>query len=207
MLIVSEIGAGAVNGLYGGFFELNLHGKDASLLNILPAALYVGALIGALIAGQIARFVSLKSMTAVSMILLGLVLLLFAFQSVLIVGAVIFTLDGVFNGIFLVGYNALIVKATPPVLIGRVTAATTAITALSALIAAFGIAKIVDYYNPLQNPLSPFAQNPSEILTIIFAFAGGLILLGGVIGLLIFLRAKENTEVSTTPVVAEATGD
>jgi len=210
MLIVSQIGAGAVNGLYGGFFVLNLCGdpvKDASLLNILPAALYIGSLLGSLLAGLIVRFISLKSMTVVSMLLLGLTLLLFAFQNVLIMGVVIFTLVGVFNGIFLVGYNALIVKATPHMLVGRVAAAVTSITALSALIAAFGIAKIVDYYNPLQNPLSPFAKNPSAILTTIFAIAGVLIALGGVAGFLIFVRAKEGAEVTTTPAVAEAAGD
>ena len=201
MLIVSQIGAGAVNGLYGGFFVLNLHGdpvKDASLLNILPAALHVGSLLGSLLAGLIVHFISLKSMTVLSMVLLGLSLLLFAFQNVLIVTVVIFTLVGVFNGIFLVGYNTLIVKATPQVLVGRVSAAVTSVTALSALIAAFGIVKIVDYYNPLQNPLSPFAKNPSSILTMIFTIAGVLIVLGGVAGFLIFIRAKEGVEEGTT---------
>ena len=211
MLIVSEIGAGAVNGLYGGFFVLNLHGdpvKDASLLNILPAALYIGALIGALLAGLLARFMPVKLMTVAGVTLLGLSLLLFAFQGTLIVGVAIFILVGVFQGIFLVGYNALIVRASPQMLVGRVTAAVTSITALSALIAAFGIARIVDSYNPLKNPLSPFAKNPSGILTIIFAIAGVLIALGGVAGFLIFLRAKEGTEeVNAEPEPAEATGD
>ena len=210
MLIVAQIGAGAVNGLYGGFFVLNLHGdpvKDASLLNILPAALYFGSLLGSLLAGLIARFMPVKSMTVVSVVLLGLGLLLFAFQSVFLVGAVLFALVGVFNGIFLVGYNALIVKATPQLLVGRVAGAVNSITALSSLIAAFGIARIVDYYNPLQNPLSPFAKNPSGILTIIFVIAGGLIALGGVIGFLIFIRAKEDAGVATASTVVEATGD
>ena len=210
MLVVTQIGAGAVNGLYGGFFVLNLHGdpvKDASLLNILPAALYVGALIGALLAGMIARFMPVKSMTVAGVILLGLGLLLFAFQNVLIVGVAIFILVGVFQGIFLVGYNALIVKAAPQVLVGRVNAAVSSTIALSSLIAAFGIARIVDYYNPLQNPLSPFAKNPSSILTIIFAIAGILIALGGLIGFLIFLRAKEDTGVPTAPAVVETAGD
>ena len=210
MLIVSEIGAGAVNGLYGGFFVLNLHGdpvKDASLLNILPAALYIGSLLGSLLAGLIVHFISLKSITVMSMLLLGLGLLLFAFQNALIVGVAIFTLVGIFNGTFVVGYNALIVKVTPQVLVGRVSAAVTSITALSAFITAFGIARIVEYYNPLQNPFSPFAKNPSGILTIIFAIAGVLIMLGGVVGFLIFLRAKEGVEEGTAaPAAAEATG-
>lgn len=210
MLVVSQIGAGAVNGLYGGFFVLNLHGdpvKDASLLNILPAAIGAGALIGALLAGLLARFMSVRSMTVASILLLGLGLLLFAFQSVLLVGVAVFTLVGVFQGLFLVGYNALIVKASPQALVGRVSAAVASITALSSLIAAFGIAKIVDYYNPLQNPLSPFAKNPSGILTIIFAIAGVLIALGGVVGFLIFIRAKESASALTGATVAEATGD
>ncbi|HEU5229069.1 MAG TPA: MFS transporter [Ktedonobacteraceae bacterium] len=210
MLVVSQIGAGAVNGLYGGFFVLNLHGdpvKDASLLNILPAAIGGGALIGALLAGLIARFMPVKSMTVISVIFLGLGLLLFAFQGVLIVGVAIFTLVGVFQGIFLVGYNALIVRAAPQALVGRVAAAVASITALSSLIAAFGIARIVDYFNPLQNPLSPFAKNPSGILTIIFALAGVLIALGGVVGILIFVRAKESTAATANPAVPEATGD
>lgn len=210
MLVVSQIGAGAVNGLYGGFFVLNLHGdpvKDASLLNILPAAIGGGALIGALLAGLIARFMSVKLMTVISVIFLGLGLLLFAFQGVLIVGVAIFTLVGVFQGIFLVGYNALIVKAAPQALVGRVAAAVASITALSSLIAAFGIARIVDYFNPLQNPLSPFAKNPSGILTIIFALAGVLIALGGVVGFMIFIRAKESAATTANPSVAEATGD
>jgi len=210
MLVVVQIGAGAVNGLYGGFFVLNLHGdpvKDASLLNILPAAVSIGSLIGALLAGMLARFMPVKLMTMASVILLGLILILFAFQGVLIVGVAIFTLVGVFQGIFLVGYNALIVKASPQVLVGRVSAAVSSITALSSLIAAFGIARIVDYYNPLQNPLSPFAKNPASILTIIFAIAGVLIALGGVIGFLIFLRAREGTEETSNVAVAEAAGD
>ncbi len=55
MLVVVQIGAGAVNGLYGGFFVLNLHGnpvKNASLLNILPAAIGAGALIGAQVVAE-----------------------------------------------------------------------------------------------------------------------------------------------------------
>ncbi len=210
MLVVVQIGAGAVNGLYGGFFVLNLHGdpvKDASLLNVLPAAVSIGSLLGALLAGMLARFMPVKTMTMVSVIFLGLILILFAFQSVLIVGVAIFTLVGVFQGIFLVGYNALIVKASPQSLVGRVSAAVSSITALSSLIAAFGIARIVDYYNPLQNPLSPFAKNPSGILTIIFAIAGVLIALGGGIGFLIFIRAKENTAEAAAPSVVEATSD
>lgn len=212
MLVVVQIGAGAVNGLYGGFFVLNLHGnpvKDASLLNILPAAIGAGALIGALLAGLIARFMPVRLMTVTSVILLGLGLLLFAFQSNLIVGVAIFTLVGVFQGLFLVGYNALIVKAAPQELVGRVSAAVASLTALSSFIAAFGIARIVDYYNPQQNPLSPFAKNPSGILTIIFAIAGGLIALGGVVGFLIFIRAKEGKEGMEAPVASavEATGN
>ena len=210
MLIVSQIGAGAVNGLYGGFFVLNLHGdpvKDASLLNILPAALYIGSLLGALLAGLFARFMPVKLMTVISVILLGLGLLLFAFQSVLVVGVALFVLVGLFNGIFQVGYNALIVKAAPQLLVGRVAAAVNSITALSSLIAAFGIARIVDHYNPLQNPLSPFAKNPSGILTVIFAIAGVLIALGGMIGFLIFIRAKESTQDTVAPTVAEVTDD
>jgi MFS family permease len=207
MLFVVQIGAGAVNGLYGGFFELNLHGTDANLLNILPAALYVGALIGALLAGQVARFLSVKTMVVVSVLLLGLLLLLFAFQSVLLIGVVIFALTGVFNGIFLVGYNALIVKASPHVLVGRVTAAISSITALSSFIVAFGIAKIVDYYNPLQNPLSPFAKNPSDILTIIFALAGVLIVVGGALGFWIFLRTRERSDTTSVSPAVQATSD
>lgn len=210
MLVVSQIGAGAVNGLYGGFFVLNLHGdpvKDASLLNILPAAIGAGALVGALLAGLIARFMPVKSMTVTGVTLLGLGLVLFAFQSGLVVGVAIFTFIGIFQGIFLVGYNALIVKAAPQALVGRVSAAVSSITALSSLIAAFGIARIVDYYNPLQNPLSPFAKNPSGILTIIFMIAGVLIALGGVVGFLVFIRAKESAVATAAPAVAETTGD
>ncbi|HZR45020.1 MAG TPA: MFS transporter [Ktedonobacteraceae bacterium] len=210
MLVVSQIGAGAVNGLYGGFFVLNLHGdpaKDASLLNILPAALGAGALIGALLAGLLTRFMPIRSMTVVSVILLGLGLALFAFQGVLVVGVALFTLIGVFQGIFQVGYNALIVKASPQTLVGRVSAAISSITALSSLGAAFGIARIVDYFNPLQNPLSPFAKNPSSILTIIFAIAGVLIALGGVVGFLIFIQAKESTTTTAGATAGEMTGD
>lgn len=210
MLVVSQIGAGAVNGLYGGFFVLNLHGdpvKDASLLNILPAAIGAGSLIGASLAGLIARFMTIRSMTVAGVILLGLGLILFAFQSVLALGVALFTLIGVFQGIFLVGYNALIVKASPQALVGRVSAAVTSITALSSLIAAFGIARIVDYYNPLQNPLSPFAKNPSGILTTIFAIAGVLIAMGGVVGLLIFIQAKERAAATAAPTVVETTGN
>ena len=210
MLVVAQIGAGAVNGLYGGFFVLNLHGdpvKDASLLNILPAALYMGILLGSLLAGLLVRFIALKSMIVGSMLLLGLLLLLFAFQNVLLVGVVIFTFVGVFNGTFLVGYNALIVKVSPRLLVGRVTAAVTSITALSSFITAFGIAKVVDYYNPLQNPLSPFAKNPSGILTIIFAIAGVLIMLGAGAGFLIFLRAKEQVGETNAPAAVEVSGN
>lgn len=81
MLVVVQIGAGAVNGLYGGFFVLNLHGdpvKDASLLNILPAAVSIGSLVGALLAGMLARFVPVRLMTMASVIFLGLILILFA---------------------------------------------------------------------------------------------------------------------------------
>lgn len=209
MLVVAQIGAGAVNGLYGGFFVLNLHGdpvKDASLFNILPAAVGAGSIVGALLFGLIARFMSIKLMTTLSVILLGLGLLVFAFQSVLIVGVTIFIIVGVFQGIFSVGTNALIVKAAPQAMIGRVNAAVSSVIALSSLIAAFGIAKIVNYYSPLTNPLSPFAQNPSGILTIIFAVSAILIALGGVVGLLIFLRAREGTEVAAIQAVVEATG-
>lgn len=209
MLVVSQIGAGAVNGLYGGFFVLNLHGdptRDASLLNILPAAIGAGALIGALLAGLLARFMPVKSMTVASVIFLGLCLILFAFQSILVVGVALFTLVGVFQGIFLVGYNALIVKASPQAVVGRASAAVSSITALSSLIAAFGIVRIVDYYNPLQNPLSPFAKNPSGILAIIFAIAGVLIALGGVVGFLVFIRAKESVPATAGAAVVNTTG-
>ncbi|HEX4204541.1 MAG TPA: MFS transporter [Ktedonobacteraceae bacterium] len=204
MLIVAEIGAGAANSLYSSFYLSNLHGTDIKLLGYLPAAIAGGLLIGSVVTGALALVLPLKFINTASVILAGVFLLLFAYQHNLAIAVAIYFVTGIFNGIFVVSYPALVTKLAPKTLIGRVQASIASAVSISAAIATFVIAGVVAGLAK-----SPTIKDPAALYTQIFTVSALLLVIGGIVGLVLVLKAREEPrEVATahSPVGATADG-
>lgn len=193
MLIVVQIGAAAVNSVTTGFFFSDLHAdpvKDLALLTLLPAALGTGGIIGALFVGILARFVPLKALSVVGILGLGIGLIVFASQTSLLGGALVFSLTGIFNSLFTVSYGSLVLKVTPNRLIGRVEGILAPLATLTSFITAFAVGALVAAYNPALNHSTPF-PNPGVLFADIFIVGGLIIIVGSVIGFILVRKARE----------------
>ncbi|MBO0789987.1 MAG: MFS transporter [Ktedonobacteraceae bacterium] len=186
LLIVAELGAGGTNAVTSSFFLVNLHAnptKDLALLGLLPAALGAGGIVGALLTGILARYLPLKMLTTVSVLFLGLVLVGTAYQSSLITGVIFFIVLGIFNSMFLVAYNALVLKITPNTIVGRVQGALLPLNLVTGYIATLVVGAFVKANATVPNPAGLF-QN-------IFLAGGVLIAIGSVVGMVLIWNTKE----------------
>lgn len=210
MLVVAYAGGAVANSVLSGFFFANLHAdpvKDLALLGIIPAAIYAGGIIGALLVGIFARFVPLRILTVVGVLGVGIFILATAYQTTLVNGVIFFTLVGVFNNLFFVSYSALVLKVTPNTFIGRVEGILAPLAALSGYITTLIVGGIVKAYNPVLNPKTPF-PSPAVLFLDLFLVSSALIVIGSIIGFLLIRKAKEEeVRIETsdvTPVIAVA---
>jgi MFS family permease len=186
MLIVVQVGAAAVNSLTSSFLFANLHAnpaKDLGLLGILPSTVGIGYIIGAALIGACARFLPLKALAVVSILGLGLGWIVFALQSTLTNGVIVFAITGVFNGAFVVSYTSLVLKVTPNSIIGRVEAVLTPLASLSSFLATLVIGAVVQAHNP--------AADPAGLFTSILVGGGVAAILASIVGFLLVRKAKE----------------
>lgn len=193
MLIVAFAGGAVANSVLSGFFFANLHAdpvKDLALLGTIPAAIYGGGIIGALLAGVFARFVPLRILTVLGVLGVGVFVLATAYQTTLVSGVIFFVLVGIFNNLFFVSYNSLVLKVTPNTVIGRVEGILAPLSALSGYITTLIVGAVVKAYNPTLNPRTPF-PHPAVLFFDLFLVSSILIAVGGIVGFLLIRKARE----------------
>lgn len=193
MLVVAYAGGAVANSVLSGFFFANLHAdpvKDLTLIGLIPAAIYGGGIVGALLAGVLARFMPLRMLTVTGVFGVGALILATAYQTTVVNGIIFFTLVGVFNNLFFVSYSALVLKVTPNTFIGRVEGILAPLAALSGYITTLIVGSIVTAYNPALNPKTPF-PHPAVLFLDLFLVSSALIVIGSIIGFTLTRRAKE----------------
>lgn len=206
MIFVGALGGSAIQSSFSGFFFANLHANpqtDLALLGLLPAALYAGGIAGSLLLGILEKFISLKTLVTGSVVLLGLDTLVAAFQSTIITGVIFFIGLGIFEYMFETGYNALIFKATPNTIVGRVLGSLAPMVYFTGFLGSIFIGGFVQAHT---GDAVSFFRN-------IFLFGGGLIIIGGIIGTLMMrgtqaqiVDGEENQAVAALATTTEGAG-
>ena len=186
MVIIANGGVGALGGLTSGFFLSNLHGTSLNQLGYIPAASGAGMLLGAVLAGGLSTVVPLRFIMAGSVLAVGLMVLLLAFQQNLTIAVIIVGFDGIFNGMIAVSVQALLARLVPRTLIGRVASSAGAISSISIVVATLVVAGVVG-----GGATSHGLKQPATLYTSIFVVAALVTVAGGIVGLLLVLRAPE----------------
>ena len=163
--LIVMLGAGALNALDIVFVSQRLHASTA-LYGPLTAASGGGTLIGAIVGGMIATRVGARRVLTGSVILLGVGLVIYAFQTNFLLALAIIFIGSAPQGSIDVGFTPLMLSATPQALMGRVQSVIETGTYAMSLIS-IALAGYVAQFVPV---------------SIIFACCGLLITLAGLFG-------------------------
>ena len=165
LALIAMLGAGALNALDIIFVSRNLH-ASTSLYGSLVAAGGIGTLIGAVGIGLLARKVAPKYILAGSVFLLGLGIIVYSFQTWIVLAIIVNFFTGLPQGGIDVGFGPLLIHATPQTMMGRVQSVIeTAMFGIS--LVSIGLAGYFGQFVPVN---------------IIFAFGGLLIVIAGLFG-------------------------
>jgi len=165
LALIAMLGAGAINALDIIFVSRNLH-VSASLYGPLAAVGGAGTLIGAILAGVVISRVQPRYMLTGSVFLLGVGLVIYAFQSWYLLALIIAFIMSIPQGGIDVGFTPLLLGATPNAMIGRVQ------SVIETSMFATGLLSVA-----LAGYFGQFVP-----VSIIFAIGGALIALAGVFG-------------------------
>jgi MFS family permease len=119
LALIAMLGAGALNALDVIFVNQRLH-VSTSLYGPLLAVGGLGTLLGAIGAGFVAKRIKPRHILAGSVFLLGLFLIVYAFQTQYALALIVMFITGIPQGGIDVGFMPLLLGATPRRLIGRV---------------------------------------------------------------------------------------
>ena len=165
LALIAMLGAGALNALDIVFVSRNLH-ASTSLYGPLVAASGIGALMGAIVFGLMARKIPPKYILTSSVLALGVGIVVYSFQSWIIAAIIVNFITGIPQGGIDVGFGPLLLNSTPKTMIGRVQSVIeTAMFGTSLL--SIGLAGYFGQFVPIN---------------IIFALGGLLIVIAGLFG-------------------------
>ncbi|MHB8339768.1 MAG: MFS transporter [Mycobacteriales bacterium] len=133
--VVAQSGTGALNSLDVFFVTENLH-VSAHLYGLLSMAFGIGAVAGSLAAGLVVRRVGARRTIWVGLLVTGLLVLCYARQGQFAAGLAITAALSVPVALLNTGITPLLLKATPPELLGRVAAVFNPINQLASLLSA-----------------------------------------------------------------------
>lgn len=119
LVLIGMFGGGALNALDIIFVNQRLH-ASTSLYGPLLAIGGLGTLLGAIGAGFVAKRIKPRHILAGSVFLLGLFLIVYAFQTQYALALIVMFITGIPQGGIDVGFTPLLLGATPRSLIGRV---------------------------------------------------------------------------------------
>jgi predicted MFS family arabinose efflux permease len=165
LALIAMLGAGALNALDIIFVTRNLH-ASASLYGPLIAVGGLGTLIGAICAGLVSRKMAPKYILSGSVLILGVGIVIYSFQTWIIMAMIINFLICIPQGGIDVGFGPLLLNATPQSMMGRVQSVIeTAMFGVSLI--SVGLAGYFGQFVPVN---------------IIFAIGGALIAISGIFG-------------------------
>lgn len=193
MSIVASVGLAAFNAVAIGFALTNLHldpRNEFELLGVFTAVAGLGAVLGSLLTGVLARKISVKILAVAGIFGLGLFDIIGSSSTTIIVGMIFYCILAAFDNIFLVAYGALILKVTPNALIGRVSGVISPLVALAGFITTIVVSILATVFNPQVNPRTPF-PNFAVFFIDLFIGCGLVILLGSLVGALLLRNTKE----------------
>jgi predicted MFS family arabinose efflux permease len=119
--VIAQLGTGAMNTLDVFFLTDNLH-ANAHLLGFISMVFGVGAVIGALSAGRIVKWFGARRTTWLALIVAGVVVLVFARQTMFVAGLVAFFFVAVPVTVLNTSISPLMLSATPREYLGRMLA-------------------------------------------------------------------------------------
>lgn len=119
LALIAMLGAGALNALDIVFVSRNLH-ASTELYGPLTAAGGFGTLIGAICAGFIARRLTPQRLLTGSVLLTGVGILVYSFQTLYPVALVLLFITTIPQGGIDVGFGPLLLSTTPQTMMGRV---------------------------------------------------------------------------------------
>ena len=186
-LFIVMLGGGALNALDVFFVIHNLH-ASANLYGFIGAAMGVGVLLGAVLAGRFVRRIGLNRMYGGSLLAFAVLLLIYArltsFPAALIVLFVVGFPQAAVN----VAAAPILMAATPRDLLGRVFSLVNPIVAIAGIISTAGAGLLAT---------SVLVGFHTQVLGVqlgtydtIFSLAGVLILIGGIYALVNLNRAS-----------------
>ena len=165
LALIAMLGAGGLNALDIVFVSRNLH-ASTSFYGPLVAASGMGALIGAIVLGIMARKVAPKYILTGCVVILGIGIVVYSFQTWIVAAIIVNFIAGVPQGGIDVGFGPLLLNSTPKTMIGRVQSVVeTAMFGTSLL--SIGLAGYFGQFVPVN---------------IIFALGGLLIVISGLFG-------------------------
>ncbi|HCI79230.1 MAG TPA: hypothetical protein DHW02_06045 [Ktedonobacter sp.] len=167
MAIIAMLGSGALNALDIVFATRNLH-VTTQLYGTLVAVCGIGTLAGAILAGLLSKWVKPQYILTGGVLLLGLGIVVYAFQTQYLIALIISFVMCIPQGGIDVGFGPLLINTTPQQLIGR-TMSVIETSMYGASLISIGAAGYAGQFVPVN---------------IIFAVSGGLLALGGLFGCL-----------------------
>jgi MFS family permease len=172
VVCIGLLGAGALQPLGIVFLSRQLHMKSA-FAGFLSSALGIGTLVGLMGAGLIARRFAPRHLFIVSILLLGVSVIIYSFQTVFLLALIVNFIIGTQQGGLQLGYLSILLGITPETMIGRVQ------SVVQMCVAGMGIVS------------ASLAGYLGQVLPVnrIFTISGSLIVMAGLFGWLI-LRAS-----------------
>ncbi len=119
LILIAMLGGGSLNALDIIFVNQRLH-VSTSLYGPLVAVGGLGTLLGAIGAGLLSKRIMPRHILAGSVFLLGLGLMIYAFQTQYILAIIVMFITGIPQGGIDVGFTPILLGTTPRSLIGRV---------------------------------------------------------------------------------------
>lgn len=171
LALIAFLGVGALNALDIVFVVQRLH-VSASLYGPLTAVSGLGTLIGAIVIGIFASRFKPSRLLSVCVLLLGIGITVYAFQTWFVLALIIYFLSSLPQGGIDIAFGPLILQATPRVMMGRVD------SVMETGMSGMGLISLT-----LAGFLGQFVP-----IYILFAFCGALIALAGVFGFMTLPR-------------------
>jgi MFS family permease len=118
-LVIVLFGSGAINALFVFFVARDLHASEQAI-GLFPVVLGVGAVLGSLLGGVVAKRIGLVRIFWGSIVLVGIAAIALSRQTALVPGLVCAFLVGIPNGSLNVALMPLVLRVTPKEMVGRV---------------------------------------------------------------------------------------
>ncbi|WP_236023182.1 MFS transporter [Dictyobacter formicarum] len=132
-VLIVTLGTGAFDALLVFFFQKNLH-APTSLFGTLPMAIGAGSVLGAILAGLLAKYLRFSVIMWLSLYIIGFLLILFALQNTLWLALVLLFLVGLPLGTLNTAFGPLLMETIPHEIMGRVMSVFSTSQTISSLI-------------------------------------------------------------------------